>query len=107
MNSELRREKQTTSGVEDGDVASKCEEGNGRLPWRELAQMQAVALLKVGAPLEAKVKHVWRVRPGGGRTLHTVLVNDLAARVRAGFSPQLDFYRRPTLGEVVTGECKL
>ena len=85
MNSERTREKQATS----------------------IAQAQALA--NEGWSLMTPVRHVWRVRATGQRTLHTVVANwaeDLAAACDMRSSHR-SWYRRPTLGDVLTGEVVL
>ena len=81
MNSERMREKQATSIV------------------------QARELAEAGYPLLTPVRHVWRVRPGGQRTLHTVVASwaeDMVAECGMR-SAHRSWYRRPTLGDVLLG----
>lgn len=74
-----------------------------------LAAVQARELAEAGYPLLTPVRHVWRVRATGQRTLHTVVASwaeDMVAECGMQ-SPHRSWYRRPTLGDVLTGEVKL
>ena len=76
-----------------------------------LAADQARTLLQEGHELHTPVKHVYRVRPTGERTLHTVVASwsaDFTAECGMAWGQRhRDWYRRPTLGDVLTGEVVL
>lgn len=75
------------------------------------ATAQARALLHEGHELYTPVKHVYRVRPGGERTLHTVVASwaeDMATEFSMTWGQyHRDWYRRPSLGDVLLGEVVL
>ena len=79
-------------------TASECEKGKPPAAERFLAQYQARRLLADGTGLSQPVKHVFRIRPTGERTLHTVLTEWFE-----DVDLPVGWYRRPTLGDVVLG----
>lgn len=88
MNNERMREKQATLVVAAGQARELAEAGHGLL---------------------TQVRHLYRVRPGGQRTLHTVLADwadDWAAQEDM-CSAHASWYRRPSIGDVLTGEVRL
>lgn len=102
-------------------VANECEKENGEAPtlgvrvaqalrpqaakvnWKVVARQQAQAHLAMGCGLGQQVRHVFRVQPGGERTLHTVVEHS----VRQQAVGLIGCYRRPTLGDVVLGDFTL
>lgn len=74
---------------------------------REVAIAQAQALAKEGLPLMTPLRPVYRVRPGGERTLHTVVASwshDAWQETQMAWGQRhRDWYRRPTIGDVLLG----